>query len=291
MKTGKALETLIFELEKALSANENVKIESPKKFRDKVTGQLREHDVVITIKEKHHEIVVAIECRDRSRPVTVNQVEAFHTKLQHTGINQGILVSPKGFYSTARKKAEHLGIRCLDIEQVDKLPWVLAPGVQTFGIKMEHTEWTLIPQEDFERKPTDFALVDSDGNEVKLEVLNANLANRFSEFVPPPHEPGSKQVAISVDGSGLFVRDNTSMLQYPLKQLIAKISFTVTSTLRPFEFVKYSDKNSGINISDVAIAQLQMGKMSGKLMIVYKEDEGGKVVFVRDDEVKGNEAS
>ena len=63
MKTGKSLEKLVFVLEKALSANDNVRIESPKKFRDKVTGQLREYDVVLTIKEKHHEVTVAIELR------------------------------------------------------------------------------------------------------------------------------------------------------------------------------------------------------------------------------------
>lgn len=105
MKSGKSLEKLILGLEKTLADSNTVLIESPKKIRDKVTGRLREHDVVLTFKDLHHEVTVAIECRDRPRPITVNQVEGFHTKLQHTGINQGIIVSPKGFYKTARTPA------------------------------------------------------------------------------------------------------------------------------------------------------------------------------------------
>jgi len=291
LKTGKSLEKLIFELEKALSANENVQIESPKKYRDKVTGKLREYDVVLTIKEKHHEVTVAIECRDRSRPITVGQVEGFYTKLQHTGIDKGVIVSPKGFYNTARKKAEHLGIRCLDIEQVDTLPWVLTSGVQSFSRSIKHTDWTLIPQQDFKNGPTDFSLVDSAGNEVKAETLNRNLADALDELLPIPDKLGSDHAVFSFDGNDLFVRDKISGEDFPLKQLIANVEYVVTNEVRPFEFHKYSDKDSGVNITDVAVAKLDFGALSGKLMIVYKQDEGGKVLFVRDDKSKDNNAS
>jgi hypothetical protein len=110
---GKDLQRLIRIIESARAAGTNIKIDSPKFFTDKVTGKQREHDVVLTITHDHHELVVALECRDRSRPVGVDAVEAFHTKCNDTGIHSGVIVSSKGFYETARTKAQHYGIRCL----------------------------------------------------------------------------------------------------------------------------------------------------------------------------------
>jgi predicted helicase len=121
---GKSLEQLVEVIEKAIAANQPLTIESPCRMRDKVTGRLREHDVVLHAKQGHHIIHVAIECRDRSRMVTVGQVEAFHQKCLHTGIDKGVIVSSKGFCATAVKKAEHLGIRCLTLAAAQNLTWL-----------------------------------------------------------------------------------------------------------------------------------------------------------------------
>lgn len=79
-KQGKALEILVASLEKALAENQNVTVHSPVRLPDRTTGKLREHDVVVEFKEGHHSLLVAIECRDRSRPIGVPQVEAFWAK-------------------------------------------------------------------------------------------------------------------------------------------------------------------------------------------------------------------
>jgi hypothetical protein len=79
-KNGKEFEQLVRAIESAWIDQENVTIESPKKLRDKRTGRLREHDIVLTINESHHEVVVALECRDLSRRIGVPQVEAFRQK-------------------------------------------------------------------------------------------------------------------------------------------------------------------------------------------------------------------
>lgn len=51
----------------------------PAAFRDN-RCQLREHDVVIRLPAGHPPLTLALECRDRSRPVGVEQVEAFNQK-------------------------------------------------------------------------------------------------------------------------------------------------------------------------------------------------------------------
>ena len=118
-RQGKSLEKLVANLERALADEKITAIDSPKFLIDRITSERREHDVVLTIQQAHHEVLVAIECRDRARPVGVPQVEAFNAKCLDTGVNQGIIVSSSGFYGTALKKAEHLGIRCLDIEEAE----------------------------------------------------------------------------------------------------------------------------------------------------------------------------
>ena len=106
MKKGRSLEKLVAYLERSLSKNESVTVESPKRLRDKSTGRLREHDVVLTVKSGHHTFFIAVECRDRKRPVGITQLEAFAKKCQETGVGQGVIVSPKGFAKTAQVKAK-----------------------------------------------------------------------------------------------------------------------------------------------------------------------------------------
>jgi ethanolamine ammonia-lyase small subunit len=66
--------------------------------------------VVLSIAREHHELVIALECRDLSRKIDVGAVEAFRSKCEHTGINSGIIVSARGFSKSAIQKATHYGI-------------------------------------------------------------------------------------------------------------------------------------------------------------------------------------
>jgi len=112
-RPGKSLETLVSTLERILGGQANVSVESPVFLPDRITGQPREHDVLVTLKGSHHRTLIAIECRDRSRKITSNDIEGFWAKCQDTGIDQGIVVSPKGFAKPAIVKAAHRNIRCL----------------------------------------------------------------------------------------------------------------------------------------------------------------------------------
>jgi len=77
MRAGRRLEKVVHYIESVVAGSENVTVESPKRLRDKTTGRLREHDVVVTVRQEHHTLIIALECRERSRPVGVPQVEAF----------------------------------------------------------------------------------------------------------------------------------------------------------------------------------------------------------------------
>ena len=280
MKTGKSLEKLIYHLEKMVADNNNVLIESPRRIRDKITGQFREHDVVLTIKQHHHELQLAIECRDRSRPVTVNQVESFWTKLQHTGIDQGVIVSPKGFYKTARKKADHLGIRCLDLEQVESFKWLLTPDVREYQRNVKHIHWKLIPKDNLKEKISNFSVVNSEGVQITTKILNANAKREFDRLLPEPDEVGTRKIKIGFEGNEFFLRDDNTGELFPLKQLIVTIEYEVVSKHLPLSLLKYADKKTGTDIIDLALAELDFGQVTGNLVIAYKANEGGQVFFL-----------
>jgi predicted helicase len=126
---GRDLQRLIHAIESTVKGESNTKVESPKRLIDKDTRRLREHDVVLTFVEGHHQLLLALECRDRSRPVGVPDVEAFHSKCERTGIDRGIIVSSKGFAKTAIVKANSYNIGCLSLDEVERFDWCQTPAV------------------------------------------------------------------------------------------------------------------------------------------------------------------
>lgn len=282
-RKGSNLERLIASIEKVLAKDNTVTVESPKRIRDKTTGKLREHDVVLTMKQTHHSVQIAIECRDRSRPITINQIEGFWAKCQATNIDQGIVVSSRGFYNTARKKAEHYGIRCLDIEEAASFNWLLASGIHSIEIKLINVDWMFYPEKTGVVDRTSFDIVDVNGNPIERSVLTANARQQLNKLLPHPPEPIEEdKIKVRFEGGGILLRDVNSGDQVPVEFAIATIRYSVIKELIPFRLVQYLDKDTDRNITDAAIAELNLGEHSGKLMIIYKEDAGGEVVYMPD---------
>ena len=142
---GKSLERLVALIETALGTD-GVKVETRKHLPDRITGKPREHDVLVTITRTHHVVQIALECKDRSRPITVDMVEAFHQKCQDTGIQQGALVSASGFAKPAREKAVHYGIRCLEV--LESFAWMLAPSFTFLTRRIDAQSWRFFPEQE-----------------------------------------------------------------------------------------------------------------------------------------------
>ena len=124
--TGKRLEKLVATLESAF-AGTAAQIESPsRRLIDRDTGKPREHDVLIVWDHGHHQIVTAIECRDRARPVGVPDIEGFADKCAATGVHSGVVVSANGFRNSARVKAAARAITCMDLAEVEGFNWMAA---------------------------------------------------------------------------------------------------------------------------------------------------------------------
>jgi Restriction endonuclease len=138
-RPGEDLQRLVRVIERATHNDGNVLVESPKRLRDKVTGRLREHDVVLTFTQRHHKILMALECKDRSRKVGVNSIEEFHSKCRDTGVHRGIMVSSTGFTRGALEKAaNYYNIGCFSLEQAERLDWCQAPAVEVSHRRIIH---------------------------------------------------------------------------------------------------------------------------------------------------------
>jgi hypothetical protein len=265
LKPGRALEKLVASLERALGGKDGVKVESPKYLPDRVTGELRELDVVITFPTTHHEMTLAIECRDRSRKVTVNDVEAFFSKCQDTKAHKGVIVSPKGFSKPALSKAKNCGIACLSLLQVESFNWLLAPGIQSRNRRILTTHWTLIPEKNLVPKPTSFAVVDPNGKVVPPEAMFAAARQEFSKLPDQDFEVGRAQKKILFQSPGIFLRDDATGTVYPIVKAVAEIEYEVTEEFVPFNLMKYTDSDSGALITDAAVAEVDFGTVSGRL--------------------------
>lgn len=280
-KTGKSLEKLITSLEKALVDSGNVVVESPKRLTDKITGKLREHDVVLTINQAHHQVIVAIECRDRSRPITVNEVEGLWKKCQDTGVDHGVIVSSIGFYNTARKKADFLGIRCLDIEEVESFDWMLAQGMHSLTKRLLHHDWIFYPEKEDTADKANMEVMDVEGNLLTQEALTSNALSQLTNILSESLVPVEKDtVTVKFPGDNLIIRNTETGETTPVKYVMATLHYSIVEEFIPFKLIQYKD--AGENITEAAVADFNAGKINGKFMIVGKSNEEKKVVFVPD---------
>lgn len=272
MRQGKSLELLVAHLEQVVAENDGVTITSPKKLRDRITGRLREHDVVISIKRGHHECQIAIECRDRSRRITVNQVEGFYKKCEDTGVQQGIIVSTKGFYETARTKAAHYGIRCFDLEQTKSFDWFLPSNMEFCTTNIISIHWTLIPIVDTENSLKDFILIDKNNIEIKKSLLIKNAHQEFAKLSVDLF-PGRKQHNINFNANNISILDKITKEQIPLKNIIANIEYEVVKEYVPFNLFKYAEKGADKEFANAALATQELEGAKIKFMFLRNENQ------------------
>jgi len=130
LKPGRTLEGLVASIERALGHRDDVKVTSPGFLVDRVTGELREHDVLIELRTAHRTLVIAIECRDRSRKIGINDIESFAAKCRDTRVDRGIAVSSKGFTKPALKKGVHENITCQTLSRANSFDWLGTVGIE-----------------------------------------------------------------------------------------------------------------------------------------------------------------
>lgn len=276
------MQRLIRAIEGALAAsNKAVKVEMPKMLPDKITGEMREHDVVLTITSGHHQTLVALECRDRSRPVGVNPVEEFSKKCEATGIHSGVIVSSKGFSKTAITKAAFYNIGCFTLKEAESFNWCLAAGIVQYRRQITNTDITVFFPND--AQPPIDTLQDKNGT-----LINKNdqlgWGRRVVEHYDKLKQPGD------FEPSGDYTRrghDDDPEIYAILngektkaKLVSITVSYKVTEEFKPFSFRTYKDVGRSKDVTQVAVASMDVGDGSFADMVLSTDDDGHIIVSV-----------
>ncbi len=279
-RPGRALEVLVARIEQALANNKSASISSPCRLRDRITGRLREFDVVIQFHENHHEICVAIECRDRSRPVTVEQVESFSTKCQHTGVHRGIIVSPRGFHDTAKTKADALGIACFGLEEIENVEWLVPKHFELRSARVLRSHFTFEPAVPVEGGPETYVVVDAGGNELRPDDMDAAAAKAIDTKVRAANPGiGAHRVLMRFPIGDLRLLNRASGSIVALKAITAEIEYEERLQLFPFKHLRYADAAGGSSlIAEVAVAKVDLPQHEVEFLIAYNPQKGGGMI-------------
>jgi hypothetical protein len=117
-------------VERIYSVLLNLKGEKVSVFRDvKLIGRdglIHQFDVYYEFTRAGVNHRVAIECRDKSRPLDKDAVMAFRSKVSDIPGLQGLMVSAKGYQSGAKKYAEDNGIIALTMDELPGVGSLLA---------------------------------------------------------------------------------------------------------------------------------------------------------------------
>lgn len=281
-RAGRDLEVLVASIEKSLALDSsNIKVESPVRLRDKVTGVPREHDVLITWTQAHHEILIAVECRDKKKKIGSGDVEAFHTKCQDTGINQGIMVSSSGFTKPALEKAKAKGIRCLTLQQALQFNWLQASGIKTERRKVLGVQWTFTPADKSRNLRQAFQVVSAETGEIipsgNLVATAIEALNSLDPKDLASHGKSKKQ--IHCPNLEVKLRDPETNDLIEIESASVTVEYEVEQGFVPFDLVAYKDEESG-TLASAAVADVEgVSPVKGKIVMINKED-GTDVVFV-----------
>jgi hypothetical protein len=279
MKKGRNLELLIKKIEDVLGKDSNQEVTSPCLLADKISGQLRELDVVVVMNNSHHKTVIAFECKDYSRPVGVSVVEAFQTKVKSCDINIAILVATKGFTKQAKLKAQFYNIHCFTLEEVDQLPQILG----TAAVYLTRTEFKIVKVNAFLDGIENLELLDSrvikapDGTVVNDKVLISNIENYLNSNHINGPLVGEEYRFFKFKTPDFYIESEVLNRKVIVNRIEVAISMYSVNESFPFRKMAYKGANDS-RIADVAIAEIDTPKLKGDFTIIWDE-KGGQVVF------------
>lgn len=204
-KDSRELEILVAKIQKQLAPDAEVIHDA--KLQGLESKRPRQIDVLVKHRIGQYQMLIAIECKDYSRPVDVKGVEEFHGLLMDVKANKGVIVCPNGFTETAKTRASGLQIDLYSPVDTDPHKWqakVTAPvvcdfrgTVMAFGILCDAP----LPLQIRPRFWTDTQVFSRDGAELGFAGPAASRKWNEGKF---PIEPG--------EHSGLPVFDTREVL-------------------------------------------------------------------------------
>lgn len=249
-KTWRLFEQLVAQIEAVLCPKGAI-VNSPDKIPDKITGELREVDVSIRFKVGSADILIIIECRERSKKQDILWIEQLATKQRNVGASKAIAVTSKGISETALKKAKFYDIDIRKLQNIKEdtiLEWL------NFSYRhYRHHRYIFIVDE------PDTSILKSDKPISKLEVYDEKgkkylvddilwavwdmALDEEEDFIKPNLEWNTKEmrnlVSTFTGGGGYYFKTKKGMIRW--RRTIFKYTLEITKINTPREKFIYSD--------------------------------------------------
>jgi len=94
------------------------KVDFDARIQGGISRSPRQIDVWLEKSSPRH--VVAVECKDYSTSISIEKIEAFHSKLEDVGADKGVFITKSGFQQGAKAAADRYGIILMTFKLVDK---------------------------------------------------------------------------------------------------------------------------------------------------------------------------
>lgn len=268
------------------------------KVRDKETGQMRDIDIAILIKDSYRNIFYMIEVRNRKKPIGSPYVEQIIKKKDSVHADKAFIVSTSGFYKPALEKAKINSIGTLTFEDVDKVNWF-----EWLGCKhMDSYTWEIlfyrnldvnlnIPNEEINSIKFDYKLSQfrkkifiTTKNKKKLSL--SQLVKAFLVQNPQLGNMMPKDNSIVTRKFQIHTTDEIQLItkkrNIPINFIIAEVDLQLNIGKSPLNAHVYRDLEKNKTIAQVITTTFSTssGKKKIALTVPGEGEIGGKTISV-----------
>ncbi|UHG93239.1 restriction endonuclease [Spirosoma oryzicola] len=190
---GKSLEKLVSRIYETLKGNPLAEVLHDVKL-DNTTGRKSQFDVIIKSKVANFALMIAIECKDYSKPVENNQIHDFIVRCELVpGISRRVFVAVNGYRSGAKAVAKAKGVDLYDLKEVS--PELLSGWIQVSSIKSAHLSNRVIETVTFCTK---------DGREVEVKREDIGRDHFFIQLGRRPQPVASVIIDLIEQSTDIF---------------------------------------------------------------------------------------
>ena len=107
------------------------------------SGVPRQIDISIRAKVAHYDVLIVVECKDKSRPIDVEELGSFSKLLEDVGANKGVMISTSGFTPAAVTMAQALTIDTRTYIDTESADWGTKVTIPILLIRVRLASWSV----------------------------------------------------------------------------------------------------------------------------------------------------
>jgi hypothetical protein len=177
-----------------------------------------------------------------------------------------------------------MDIGCFSLSEIEMFDWCQAPGIVCHTREIiEGPNFKIFPTVPVTTAP---ALYDEEGclTSERLRAMTFDCMNKRPSDIAASQDAAAVDSPVGIrfidpEPSKLYVL-NSDNERVPLHRLEITLRYQVRSSLVPFKFRQYVDKETGKEIYAAALAPINAGELQGDIVLHKVESEHIEVIFV-----------